>query len=78
MRQFKLYHWYGGFYDCHQEEGTLDTFDELLKRHIQLRPKSRLDNYPDMGNNYYEEIDIIIPKEKKCVWDPNKDKKGNE
>lgn len=72
MHVFKLYRWYGGFNDCHSPSGTFNTFEELLEHHKQNRPNTPLYNYPDMGNDYYEEFELIIPETKECVWDPNK------
>lgn len=70
MRYYVLYHWVGGFNDRHTEVGRYSTLDELLKDHIKLRPNSPLDNYGEMGNDYYKEIEVIEPKEKKCVYTP--------
>lgn len=68
MREYTLYHWVGGFNDRHIEVGRYSTLDEVLKRHIELRPNSPLYNYADLGNDYYEEIEVIEPKKKECVY----------
>lgn len=70
MKVFILYHWVGGFTDRHTVVGRYPTFDAVLERHIELRPDSPLDNYCEMGNDYYEEIEIIEPTKKKRVYTP--------
>lgn len=76
MRYYVLYHWVGGFNDRHTEVGRYSTLDELLKGHIELRPNSPLDNYGKVGNDYYEEIEIIEPIEKQRVYTPAPKEKG--
>ena len=78
MRYFILYHWVGGFSDRHTEVGRYSSFDKLLKRHIELEPNSPLDNYSDVGNDYYEEIEIIEPTEKKRVYTPQPKEKAKK
>ena len=76
MRYYVLYHWVGGFNDRHVEVGRYSTLDKLIERHKELRPNSPLDNYGEMGNDYYEEIEVIEPMEKKRVYTPTPKEKG--
>lgn len=69
---YRLYHWYGGFNCSHSEVGEFDNLEDLIEYHKKCRPDSPLYNYCDIGNNYYEELQIV-ENEKKVVYEPKKD-----
>lgn len=68
---YRLYHWCGGFNDCHQFEREFNNLEELIEYHKKYKPNSPLYNYSDIGNDYYEELQIV-ENEKKVVYEPNK------
>ena len=74
---YRLYYWYGGFDDGHRQVGEFDNLKDLIECHKKCRPNSPLYNYCDIGNDYYEELQIV-ENEKKVVYEPKKNStKGN-
>lgn len=69
IKEFRLYHWYSGVDDeVHRFVKKFKTLEELIDFHKTLRPKSSLYNYKAHGNDYYKEVEELIPDQCTCVY----------
>lgn len=72
---YRLYYFYGGIGDRHEEEGTFESLEALIKYHQKHR-NTELYNFPDFGQDYVE-VFTIKEEEKKCIYRPEaKEKKS--
>lgn len=72
---YRLYYFYGGIGDRHEEEGTFESLEALIKYHQKHR-NTKLYNFPDFGQDYVE-VFTIKEEPKKCIYYPEaKEKKS--
>ena len=69
IKEFRLYHWCSGVDDqMHRFVAKFKTLEELIDFHKEMRPKSSLYNYKADGNDYYKEVEEIMPDHYTCVY----------